>query len=213
MKSTLLLLLSAAIALAEFEPSVRVDHENRTDYTCLLAATTVGPGTSAGQTLYVAFEDDSMLGFQTVRSDVMFQKSTDAGRTWLDADVLIKRGCRYAGYPDITTDSDGNVFIFYTEDSTNLSHDYCVRSGDGGTTWTSPVQVDNHTHGAIGWARAAADSAGKLFAAWTLGHVFSSVSTDKGATWSPRVRVDDDTIALECYHATSSFSRERITTL
>jgi hypothetical protein len=139
----------------------------------------------------------------------MFQKSTDAGRTWLPADVLVRRGSGWAMHPDITTDSDGNIYVVYNEIHTASDrHVSCVRSSNGGSTWTTPVRVsgDSGAHG-IGWARVAADSAGNLLAAWNAGpddglHIFSSVSTDNGATWSPSVRVCRDTVYPQsCYHA------------
>jgi hypothetical protein len=201
MKSTLILVLWATVAIAGFLPNVRVDHEDRPTYRCLLPAITIGPSAPSSQPLYVAFEDDSTEGWTDLRADIMFQKSTDAGRTWLPADLLIRRGSVFAKYPDIATDSGGNTYIVYVEGDSASSHVYCVSSSDGGSTWTAPIKVDNHTSGAIGWARIAADSAGGLFVAWNMGHIFSSVSTDRGATWSPRVRVDDDTVREDCYHA------------
>ena len=104
MKSALPLLISATFAFAWFGPSVRVDHENEPDRGCALAAITLGPGSWASQPIYVAFEDDSVMGL--AGSDIMFQKSTDAGRTWLPADVLVRRD---ACEPDITTDPNGNI--------------------------------------------------------------------------------------------------------
>jgi hypothetical protein len=204
MKSTLLpVLLFAAMAVAGFTPSVRIDHDDRPTNRMVVPAITIGPRTSSSQPLYVAFEDDSGP-FVTYRSDIMLQKSIDAGRNWLPADLLIRRGEPYAFYPDITTDSDGNVYIVSTDQhvDTNGARHYqvsCVRSSDGGTTWTAPARVDDKTRGGIGWARIAADSAGNLLCAWNGGplddmHIFSSVSTDKGATWSPSVRVCRDSL-------------------
>ena len=209
-RMTLLLLLSSAtIALAGFGPNVRIDHQNLPTHSLRYCAIAVGPGASSSQPLYVAFEDDSLRG--GVRSDIWFQKSLDGGRTWLPADVLIRRGDRYASAPDITTDSDGNVYIVYTDVyiDTVGARNYqvsCVRSSDGGATWTAPARVDDSSNGWIGWARIAADSAGNLFCAWNdwrtgSSHIWSSVSTDRGATWRQNVQVDDDTTDYDCYHA------------
>jgi hypothetical protein len=208
MKSTLLLMSSAAVALASFGPPVRIDHRLPNNHSCINVAITVGPGAPSSQPIYVAFEDDSIVNnIFCVHSDVMFQKSTDAGRTWLPTDVLIAYGVSHAYAPDITTDSDGNVYIvwgnWYVDtagvyDKRNL----CVRSSDGGTTWTAPVRVDDRpdpTESGVGAPQIAADSAGNLFCAWgddrmgSEGNIWSSVSTDRGATWSTNVRVDDDT--------------------
>ena len=199
MKSALPLLISATFAFAWFGPSVRVDHENEPDRGCALAAITLGPGSWSSQPIYVAFEDDSVMGL--AGSDIMFQKSTDAGRTWLPADVLVRRD---ACEPDITTDPNGNIYVLYYDTVPNRFH--CVQSTDGGATWSSPTSVDDRARGDHGWIRIAADSAGNLLCAWNEGplvdlHIFSSVSTDRGATWNPSVRVDDDTTNAGCYQA------------
>ncbi|HTW92966.1 MAG TPA: exo-alpha-sialidase [bacterium] len=199
-------LFCAATALAGFGPNVRIDHEDIPDHGCGFAAITLGPGTGSNQPLLVAFEDDTGI-VQPIRADVMFQKSTDAGRTWLPKDVLVRRGSPFAMNPDITTDPDGNIYIVYNENGTALRGFYCVRSSDGGATWFPPTRVDDHDASSlIGSARIAADSAGNLICAWNDDrtgslHIWSSVSTDRGATWSQNVRVDDDTTNDDCYQA------------
>ncbi len=199
---TFLLLSSTAIVLASFGPNVRIDHDYRPDRSCVNCAITLGPGSPSNQPVYVAFEDDSMAGIFNALSDIMFQKSTDVGRTWLPTPVLVRRGVPHAYEPDITTDSDGNVCIVWEDwcvDSVPDRRILCSRSSDGGTTWTAPVRVDDRLTGVTsGDAHIAADSAGNLFCAWGdgragIGHIWSSVSTDHGATWSTNVQVDDDT--------------------
>jgi len=206
MKFALLVLLSAAIALASFGPPVRVDHQNLPEK-CYKSAMAIGPGAPSSQPIYVVFEVDTGM---PVRADIMFQKSTDAGRSWLPTDVLIRRGVPCAYSPDITTDSDGNVYIVYENvypdtAGVDVAHILCTRSTDGGATWSEPDRVDDESRGGIGLIRIAADTAGNLFVAWNqlpggLSRVFTSVSTDKGATWSPRVCVDNDSLTYESYH-------------
>ena len=208
MKPILLLLSPVAVAIAWFGPNVRVDHQNLPTHSLCNCAIAVGPGARSSQPLYVVFEDDSSMG--GVRSDIWFQKSTNGGRTWLPADLLIRRGNRYAFDPEITTDSDGNVYIVYTYETTpgDTARHFqivCVRSSDGGATWTAPVRVDDDSLDAmIGGVAIAADSVGNLFAAWNdwrtgSGHIWSSVSTDRGATWRQNVQADDDTTDYDCY--------------
>jgi hypothetical protein len=205
MKSTLLLVLfSAVIALAGFGPSVRIDHQYDPAGRCVWPAIAVSPNVGSGQPLYVVFEYDS--AFIGWRADIMFQKSTDDGRTWLPADVVAGRGNPGAVNPDITTDLDGNIYVVYKAGTDTNRHVYCVRSNDGGATWSPPATVDDKTRGGIGWSRVAVDSAGNLLCAWndrrTAGlHIWSSVSTDRGATWSQNVLVDDDTTNYDCFHA------------
>jgi len=207
MSATLLLLLSV-ITVRGFAPNVRIDHEYNPTHECRDCAMAIGPGAPSGQPIYVVFEDDSTVGPFRVRTDVMFQKSTDGGRTWLSSDLLIQRGDPFADSPDITTDSDGNVYIVYAYHDTAVgggNWTTCVRSVDGGATWSAPARVDDESVGLMGLTSIAADSAGNLFVAWNqlpggLFHIFTSVSTDKGATWSPRVCVDDDTLTDESSH-------------
>jgi hypothetical protein len=206
---TLFLLLSSITTVpGSFRPDVRIDHQYNPTHECRDCAIAIGPGARSGQPIYVVFEDDSTVGAFRVRTDVMFQKSTDAGRTWLPTDLLIRRGDPVAESPDITTGPDGNVYIVYADHDTaggRRNWTTCVCSSDGGATWSTPARVDDESDGGIGLTSIAADSAGNVFVAWNqltdgLSRIFTSVSTDKGATWSPRVCVDDDTLTDECYH-------------
>jgi hypothetical protein len=203
MTTSLLVLLSAIMAPGW--TNIRVDHQNLPTHTCYNCAIAVGSGAPSRQPIYVVFQDDStMMG---LRSDIWFQKSTDGGRTWLPADMLIRRG-GYPFYPDITADPEGNVCIIYLEvDTASNDGIYCVRSSDGGTTWSAPARVnDDISSETIGGAKITADSAGNLLCAWNdwrtgNGRIWSSVSTDGGATWAQNVRVDDvpDSLFDSCY--------------
>jgi hypothetical protein len=211
MKCALLLLLSAGIVLAGFGPPVRIDHQDLPNHSCHTCAIAVGPGAPSSQPIYVVFEDDSVAGISGVRADIMLQKSTNAGRTWLPNDLLIERGVPGAFDPDITTDSDGNVYIVYqgAYRDTAGAWDHrllCVRSSDGGATWSAPARIDDDSIRMISRVRIAAGTAGNLLCAWNdwrtgCSHIWSSVSTDRGATWGQNVRVCDDTTNADCGHA------------
>ncbi len=206
MKMCVACLFAVSVAVAGIGPNVRVDHQNQPACSCCNCTITIGPGAPSHQPLYVAFEGDSLPGG---RCDIWFQKSTDGGRTWLPADLLIRRGDRYAFYPDITTDSDGNVYIVYIDEyvdtvGARYYHISCERSSDGGVTWTAPARVDDSSNEGIGSVRIAADSAGNLLCVWNDNrtgslHIWSAVSTDRGATWRQNVQVDDDTTDYDCY--------------
>jgi hypothetical protein len=207
MKPALTLLLSAAFALAGFLPNVRVDHEYRPTNQCTDQAVTLGPLAALDQPVYVAFEDDSGIPFP-VRSDICFQRSTDAGQTWLPEDLVLKRGNTGLTEPDITTDGDGNVYVVFrqwdlTQQRTSIC---CLSSSDEGMTWSAPSVISAVSpNDGIACPRVAADSECNVFCAWQQGamglmHIFSSVSTDRGSTWSAPVRVDDGGDE-DCVHA------------
>ncbi len=192
---------------AVFGPNVRVDHQNLPNHIVCHSAITIGPLDSLLPPIYVVFQDDSLDGFVTVRSDIYFQKSTDGGTTFLPQDILIKRGETFACYPDIITDREGNIYIVYTERITgpSLGHIYCTRSTDQGTTWSTPTRIDDCLSAVmVGWAKIAVDTGGSLFVAWNDGrtpylHIWSSVSSNGGRTWRTNVRVSDDTISSDRY--------------
>ena len=195
------LALACALAQAAFGPNLRVDHENRATNGCFNAAIASGPA------IYVAFQDDSMAGIVTVRSDIRFQKSTDGGASFLPQDVTVRRGQVFACYPDISFDRRGDLYIVYTERAAGglTGHLYCVHSSDQGATWSIPSRIDDNPNGvAVGWGRVVADTAGNLFCAWndqrlSYLHIWSSTSADQGTTWSANVRVDADTVSSDCY--------------
>jgi hypothetical protein len=205
MRSAIVLfLLCTGAILARFEPSVRIDHENAQDRKCGCPAITLGRGTGESQPIYVVFED--VLAGNS--RDIMFQKSTDGGNTWLPADVLVRQCGHHITEerPDVAVDSGGDIYVVYQNDSLPGDPICCVRSTDGGTTWLPPTRVDDRVRGSHGWVRIAAGSNGVLFCAWNddrtgRQHIWSSASTDRGATWPQNVRVDDDTSGLECYQA------------
>jgi hypothetical protein len=199
------LLLTVGWALGPFMPNVRVDHQNLPDHHVYSGAVALGLGASANQPVYVVFQDDSFAGLNPMRMDVVFQKTTDAGATWLSEDRIVRRGETYAQHPDVTTDRDGNIYIAYTECPVQYDgHIYCVRSTDGGATWTTPATVDDNDPAVrVGSSCLATDAVSNLFCIWTdyrtgESHIWSSVSTDRGTSWSLSVRVCDDTVYGGC---------------
>ncbi len=205
MRYWLSFLLSLSLAWAAFGPSVRVDQETRPSWACYHAAIALGAADSGPAPVYVAFENDS-VPFTIARSDIAFQRSLNAGHTWLPQNVLIRQGAIFACYPDLKVARDGTIHLLYTDRiDGSRGNIHAVRSTDGGLTWSAPVKVDdNPSRVAIGWARLALDSADNLFCAWTdkrgaYLRVYSDVSTDGGATWGTDVRVDDDTVSFNCY--------------
>ena len=149
-------LLSVAVAFAGFAPNVSVDHGR----SCGSPSITLGPPRGGNQPVYVVMGDGQ---------NVVFQKSTDAGMTWLAENQVVCQG----GASDVTTDRDGNVYVVYcVDDSSSKSHVYCVGSADGGATWSAPAKIDDNPNEVSARSgHIASDTAGNLFCEIGRAHV------------------------------------------
>ncbi|MGQ9708243.1 MAG: hypothetical protein ACUVUR_05150, partial [bacterium] len=132
------------LAMADFIQAMRVDQENRPNYACYHPDIAIGPVAGGVQPIYVVFEDDS-VPFTIQRSDIVFQRSTDGGITWLSENIIVRRGSRFACYPDLQVAKDGTVYLIYVDRiDGSRGHIHFVRSTDMGETWSAPVQVDDN---------------------------------------------------------------------
>ena len=145
--------------------------------------------------------------------NVVFQKSTDGGRTW-SAMTHISPGFPNSGADStpILVEPNGVIDVAYQGyDVTNIPTDdltvaytYFARSTDGGATWSTPVKI----HGEVGSMNSAEwwiDGAmalgpdGTIYATWDTQGSNSdtgwlSFSQDHGATWSTPVQAPADTL-------------------
>jgi hypothetical protein len=145
---------------------------------------------------------------------IVFNKSTDEGNTWLVEEIKIDPmpgGWDYAiagiyranGLPITTCDlsqgpNRGTIYVNWT-DQRNGSHDtdvWLVKSTDYGTTWTSPVRVNDDPPGNqqfFTWM-AIDQTTGFLYFVFydrrnytdTATDVYMAISKDGGATFSNR---------------------------
>jgi len=164
--------LAVSIAAVGFRPSVNIDH----GLSYGSPSITIGPPSGEHQPIYVAMQGDG---------SIVFQKSTDAGASWLADNRIVGQGA----VTDIAADADGGIYIVLEE----ADRVYCVHSFDGGSTWSSPARVDDCDSTQHVWgAYVAADTAGHLFCAWNTwcdgdATLWTSISADRGVTWSPNV--------------------------
>lgn len=76
-------------------------------------------------------------------------KSIDGGATWTNTIIYSApaTSCLENAFPILAVDRGGNIHVVFTQ-STGCSartnaHVFLISSGDGGSTWTSPLQVDS----------------------------------------------------------------------
>ena len=111
-----------------------------------------------GDTVYVIWED-WRNGSLVNNADVYFNRSEDAGATWLDPDILISRGnVPYGGgpvadhspaFPKLSCDGDF-IHVAWGDIRNGSSDIYYNRSMDGGDTWlVDDVRLEDTTPGFI----------------------------------------------------------------
>jgi hypothetical protein len=168
-------------------------------------------GPSAAAVTYLCSPVGS-CAFATGDLNVVFQKSTDGGRTWGPI-IPISPGFPASGADSapLVVEPNGRIDVSYqgykvTNPVTYTlapAHTYFTSSSDRGKTWSGPVRIgpaDLTMSKAEWWIDGSIgrDSAGNLYVTWDsqgkpLGDVgWLSYSTDHGRTWSALRRVTPD---------------------
>jgi len=144
-----------------------------------------------GNNVYVAWNDT-----RDGASDIYFQKSTDAGRTWLAADVRLDTdaaGTQQSLTPVICCNGS-TIYVVWSDfrNGGSLKADlYMNVSTDAGTTWlSSDVRIDQDALGAASSSgpQVACDAAG-LYVVWLDGrnppfpNIYFNRTLDFGATF------------------------------
>lgn len=124
-----------------------------------------------------------------------YRRSTDGGATWQTPIDLSVAQNRYIGFPIIATNDQDIVFIAYTDQragSANPRDVYLKRSTNGGSSWSSWIQLTNSNLQSESSSFAFFPGGSKVYFTWgeynvstNLGTINYKVSTDGGATWSP----------------------------
>lgn len=172
------------------------------DYTMEGAVPAVGPNGD----VYVAWVGP--LGINNFK--IFFDKSTDGGTTWLANDIIagsqpggwdyvVPGIYRNNGLPQTLCDISngpfrGNIYINYTDSAGPGDHDVkIIKSTNGGTTWSSPIRVNDDPAGKeqfFSWM-AIDQVTGYLYVVFydrrnytnTQTDVYLAHSTDGGTTW------------------------------
>jgi len=87
--------------------------------------------------LNIAWQDGSSGYYE-----ILFSRSTDNGVTW-SVPITITNSSGHSGFPNITADSAGNLYIAW-EDSTGQTEILYSRSEDNGATWSLPKNISNN---------------------------------------------------------------------
>ena len=146
-----------------------------------------------GGEVYVAWYDDRDGDW-----DVRFNRSVDAGTTWLADDVRIDRGpaTTNARLPEIACEGD-RVYVVWTDDRMGGTEVHATRSIDRGATWPADdVRLDEDVGAGEAIDPRIATGGGRAFVVWEdrrhgAPDVYVARTDDGGASWR-ETRLDTD---------------------
>jgi hypothetical protein len=144
--------------------------------------------TGAPREVYVLWEDTRHGGV-----DLFFNRSLDAGNSWLDADVQVNAGIQRSAAlaaPVLSCDRRGNVYVVWREEREGFQALYVNSSRDRGDTWArEPVRLTALSMSLKSPPVAVCDEEGRLHVTWieidgNAATVHVNVSTDHGRSWN-----------------------------
>ncbi|MEM3042437.1 MAG: BNR-4 repeat-containing protein [Thermoplasmata archaeon] len=112
------------------------------------------------------------------------------------SDTLITSNSNAQENPWIVVTNDSILVIWQDERNSVGSPDiYFARSTDNGSTFSTPVRVDDSTTGSQAYPRMVVDNSGKIHAVWQdtrsgNTRIYYANSKDNGTTWSASIQVN-----------------------
>jgi hypothetical protein len=158
----------------------------------------------SNDTIYVVWQDN-----RTGNYNIYLKKSMDNAKTW-SSNIMVTNTTYQSGWPRISIDSNDTLHLLWLEeDETSggwrpYDNDYkqilYKKSGDGGNTWTSEVQIASNT-GQM-QTRGLSITVGKndtlhvSYSKYSPSRIYYRNSTDHGDTWStPKIIGSDQDCA------------------
>ena len=136
--------------------------------------------TDSNNYIYVVWQDETPGNYE-----IFYKKSTDGGATWALQRLTWNSGDSYNSA--ITSDSNNNIHVVWSDDTYGDNEIFYKQSTDGGATWA--LQRLTWNSGSSNAAAIASDSNNHIHVVWqddTPGNreIFYKQSTDGGATWT-----------------------------
>jgi hypothetical protein len=172
-------------------------------------------------TLFVTTDEWQGLG-GTPSQDIWISRSNDGGVTWSPQINVTPYEADEVGIIDVVdTDSQNNIYVAYsagtwdftgiTLPTANYTEIYVTKSTDGGSTWSSPVMINNVTNGVQRMVEMHIDETDTIHVAWLDGrdgewNIYYSYSDDGGVSFHPNVRVTSEGTALEYWRPGDYFT-------
>jgi len=150
--------------------------------------------------IYVVWHDPRNGEF-----NIYFNYSRDYGITWQINDIRLDTdasGSNDSKYPEISSDSNGNVYVVWADRRNGESDIYFNYSRDYGVTWQSnDIRLNTNDAGssASRSAEICSDNNGNIYIVWKDSRngeddIYLNYSRDHGATWQANdIRLNADT--------------------
>ncbi|MGQ9582433.1 MAG: fibronectin type III domain-containing protein [Thermoplasmatota archaeon] len=113
------------------------------------------------------------------------------------SDTLITSNSNAQENPWLAVSNDSIIYVIWQDERNSVGSPdiYIARSTDNGSSFSSPVRVDDSTTGSQAYPRLVLDSSGKLHAIWQdtrsgSARIYYANSTDNGTSWSASVLVN-----------------------
>ncbi|MHA2092062.1 MAG: sialidase family protein [Candidatus Kariarchaeaceae archaeon] len=137
--------------------------------------------------------------------DIFFAHSTDGGITFTTPVIINSpEGDVILAHPWIAIESTDVVYVVYTRRNSTQANVYLVKSQDGGSSFGSPVKVnDGLSQRYCGGTQVIVSSDGKIHVIWDDNRegigpqyldIYYAISSDGGLTFGPNIRVNDDNV-------------------
>ncbi|UCC33795.1 MAG: hypothetical protein JSW53_01980 [Candidatus Bathyarchaeota archaeon] len=137
--------------------------------------------------------------------DIFFASSTDGGQTFnTPTNVNPMEGEARHRHPWIAVDEENVIYVAYGMRNSTFSGAYLARSQNGGSSFETPVKVnDDSTMGYRGGTQVVISADGRIHVVWTDGRagdgaqyldIYYATSSDGGLSFGSNVRVNDDSI-------------------
>jgi hypothetical protein len=133
-----------------------------------------------------------------------FTRSIDGGSSFSAPLLISNSGATSAGGVRIAVDASGNINLVWADTSPGYNAIFFSRSADGGTSFSSPINVSNNSLGAGSPPGIGVDPQGNIYVVWegtstlagapsgTTQDAFLSVSANGGTTFSSPVNYSGD---------------------
>jgi hypothetical protein len=181
-----------------FEAPVRVSHGQAQSLSPELACASLRDSTLVAEdAVYVVWEDtrDSELE----NRNIYFQRSLDAGATWLEADWVVSpdpEGRSMHLGPRVVA-GNSEVYVTWFDGRSGAFDVYVQGSTTRAETWNDPVRLDGDTTGAgySAWPDIASDGEGHCYVAWEdsrdgASDIYVAATGNGGFSFSQGQRLD-----------------------